>query len=118
MSKFLNDDSIYCDVGAWIGPTVIYAAKICKQVICFEPDPIAYRYLRWNIELNKLTNVTSYSLALSDRNAVQRISSFGGEFGDSTTSLLNDNQDSYGVDVLTLAWDSFSIFPRLIRSIF
>lgn len=107
MSKFLNIDSIYCDVGAWIGPTVVYAAKICKQVICFEPDPIAYQYLRWNIELNELLNVTSFSIALANRIAIQRMSSFGGNLGDSMTSLLNDNQENNGIDALTLTWDAF-----------
>ena len=107
MSKFLNVDSIYCDVGAWIGPTVIYAARICKQVICFEPDPIAYRYLRWNIELNDLFNVTSFNIALANRIAIRRMSSFGGDLGDSMTSLLNDNQANKGIDTLTLTWDVF-----------
>jgi FkbM family methyltransferase len=107
MSRFINADSVVCDVGAWIGPTVIYAAKRCKKVFCFEPDPVAYRYLRWNIELNELQNVTSFSVALADRMAMQRIASFGDDLGDSMTSMLNENKEKKGVDVLTLTWDMF-----------
>jgi FkbM family methyltransferase len=107
MSKFLNVDSIYCDIGAWIGPTVIYASRLCKQVICFEPDHIAYRYLRWNIELNDLFNVTSFNIALANSIAIRKMSAFGGKFGNSETSLLNDNQANKGIDVLTLTWDTF-----------
>jgi FkbM family methyltransferase len=113
ISKFINVDSVYCDVGAWIGPTVIYAAKQCKQVICFEPDPIAYRYLLWNIELNELQNVTSFSIALATRTAIQRMANFGSNLGDSSTSLLNDNQEKTGVDVLTLTWKAFIDFYNI-----
>lgn len=107
LSTLLNADSVYCDLGAWIGPTVVHAASICKQVFCFEPDPTAYRYLRWNIELNDLHNVTSYSIALSDQTAIRRMASFGGNLGNTTTSLLNTSRESAGADVLTLTWDAF-----------
>ena len=115
MKRFLNADSVYCDVGAWIGPTVIYAARICKQVVCFEPDPTAYRYLRWNIELNELLNVTSFSIALADRTAIQRMASRGGKLGDSLTSLVNDNREDNGIDVLTLTWDAFIDLSKIDR---
>ena len=121
MSRFISADSIYCDVGAWIGPTVVYAAKICKKVICFEPDPHAYKYLRWNIDLNELHNVSSYSIALSNETSIQRMSSLGGNLGDSMASLLmgstwrsawqqlkpNNSGESNAVDVLAIKWDEF-----------
>lgn len=108
LSRFLNADSIYCDVGAWIGPTVIYAARKCRRAFCFEPDPIAYRYLCWNIELNDLRNVSSFNVALADRAGMQSMSSRSGEIGDSTTSLLKGSQESTNhIDVLTMTWDSF-----------
>ena len=89
LAKFLHPDSVYLDLGAWIGPTVIYAARKCAQVICFEPDMIAYQYLIWNIELNELRNVKPYNVALADQNAIMRMASFGGSLGDTMTSLLN-----------------------------
>jgi FkbM family methyltransferase len=107
MSRFISADSVYCDIGSWIGPTVIFAAKISKKVICFEPDPYAYKYLLWNIHLNELHNVTSYSIAISDQTSTMRMSSVGGNLGDSTTSLLNNSHESNTVDVLALQWNEF-----------
>ena len=40
---------IYIDIGAWIGPTVLYCANIYKKVIALEPDPIALSRLKKNI---------------------------------------------------------------------
>ncbi len=107
ISRFINVDTVYCDLGAWIGPTVIYAAKKSKQVVCFEPDPFAYRYLCWNIELNELHNVMAFNIALANRTAIQRMSSFRRHLGDSMTSLLADGQGKNRVDVLSLTWDDF-----------
>ncbi|OUS37206.1 hypothetical protein A9R01_04970 ['Osedax' symbiont bacterium Rs2_46_30_T18] len=106
LSHYLTADSHYCDIGAWIGPTVLHAAQLAKKVICFEPDPTAYRYLRWNIDLNKLKNVSSYSLALAETMSISRMASHRGKPGDSMTSLLFDNEGS-GVDVLTMQWQQF-----------
>lgn len=111
LHRFTTPQTLYCDIGAWIGPTVIYAARRCKRVICFEPDPVAYRFLRWNIELNKLANVSSFSVALSDRISVQPMTSFSGELGDSATSLLTDRHKGAAgpsVDALTIDWRTFS----------
>lgn len=113
LSRFINVDTVYCDLGAWIGPTVIYAAKKCKQVVCFEPDPVAYRYLSWNIEMNDLQNVMSFNIALADCTAIQRMSSFRRHLGDSMTSLLADGQGKKGVDVLTLTWEKFIDISRI-----
>lgn len=107
LSKFLKPDSVYVDIGAWIGPTVIYAARKCGQVFCFEPDPFAYRYLCWNIELNGFRNITPFNIAFSDSFSIQRMASFGEGLGDSMTSLLADDQDHNGIDVLTMTWKEF-----------
>lgn len=115
LRKFLTSDSIYCDVGAWVGPTVVYAAKLCRQVICFEPDPAAYRYLAWNIDLNGLQNVSPFNCALADRRGIRRMSSFGGKRGDSMTSLLNPDSTGTNIDVLTLTWNDLREIPHIDR---
>lgn len=109
LSKFLDKNSIYIDMGAWIGPTVIYAAKKCKKVICFEPDPVAYRRLLSNIYFNKLENVISYNIALSDTSSIKKMASLtSGLLGDSTTSLLsNINNNSTSFEALVLDWNFF-----------
>jgi FkbM family methyltransferase len=104
LSKFLNRNSVYYDIGAWIGPTVIFAANRCKRVVCFEPDPVAFQYLLWNINLNELHNVLPINAALADRNALMRMASFDKRLGDSMTSLLKTCSTEGATDVMALTW--------------
>ncbi|UWQ92873.1 FkbM family methyltransferase [Rhodobacteraceae bacterium M382] len=106
LDRYLSKDGDYLDIGAWIGPTVLYGAHKARHVWCFEPDPVAYRHLAWNLDLNGIRNVSSFSVALSDGFGLARMASFGGEAGDSMTSLLNDST-SHGHDVLTIGWEQF-----------
>lgn len=65
--KFLTKESVMLDIGAWIGPTALYAASRAKQIFAFEPDPVAYRLLCTNLDLNKIENVIPYPVAVSDK---------------------------------------------------
>jgi FkbM family methyltransferase len=107
LSRFLAADAVYCDVGAWIGPTVLYAAKLCKKVLCFEPDPFAYEYLLTNLRLNGARNVLPFHLALGESDGMKKIGSFGEELGDSRTSLLPTNRPGAVAEVLCLTWESW-----------
>lgn len=111
LDKYLSKDSVYCDIGAWIGPTVIFAARKCKQAYCFEPDTIAYRFLLWNIALNNLKNVLPNNIALSDKEGIETISSLGTELGDSMTSLLGDDS-SESINILCMRWDNWRTFVK------
>lgn len=104
--RLLTPETVYCDIGAWIGPTVIYAAKRCARVYCFEPDRVAYRYLLQNIQLNKLENVLPFNIALSMKNGLGRMASPRGKRGDSMTSLLRPD-GAGGMDVLCLTWKTW-----------
>ncbi|EEE37738.1 methyltransferase, FkbM family [Rhodobacteraceae bacterium KLH11] len=106
LDQHLSPERDYLDIGAWIGPTVLYAARRARHVWCFEPDPVAYRHLVWNLELNNIRNVSAFSVALSEDFGVTRMASAHGEAGDSTSSLLHDG--SHGTDALTMSWDQFS----------
>ncbi|MEM7441660.1 MAG: FkbM family methyltransferase [Pseudomonadota bacterium] len=106
LDAHLSNDKDYVDIGAWIGPTVLYAARRARHVWCFEPDPVAYRHLVWNLELNNIGNVTAFSVALGSGFGVARMASARGERGDSTTSLLHDG--AHGTDALTIGWDQFA----------
>ncbi|WP_278922408.1 FkbM family methyltransferase [Pseudophaeobacter profundi] len=106
LDAYLNKEQDYLDIGAWIGPTTLYGAARARRVYCFEPDPVAFRYLAWNLELNGVQNVSAFSVALSRGVGIARMASFGGEAGDSMTSLLTDGD--HGSDVITLGWKDFS----------
>lgn len=106
LDQHLHPDRDYIDIGAWIGPTVLYAARRARHVWCFEPDPVAYRHLVWNLELNDIRNVSAFSVAISGGFGVARMASQRGEAGDSTSSLLHDG--AHGTDALTIGWDQFA----------
>lgn len=107
LAAHLDKGRDYLDIGAWIGPTVLYGARKARHVWCFEPDPEAFRALAWNIELNRLDNVSAFAAALSQEIGVARMAGMRGEKGDSTTSLLNPGGLA-GSDVLTLRFDQFA----------
>ena len=107
LSDHLDKAHDYLDIGAWIGPTVLFGARKARHVWCFEPDPTAFRALAWNIDLNDMDNVSAFAAALSDDVGMTRMASFGGEKGDSMTSLLNAD-GAAGSDVLTIGWDHFA----------
>lgn len=93
---YKNKNSIYIDIGSWIGPTVLYSSDKYKQVICFEPDPVAISRLNENLSVNNFKNITLITKALSNNNG---ISNFGGngELGNSMSTLLVslDNKEEF-----------------------
>jgi FkbM family methyltransferase len=45
----------YVDIGAWVGPTVLWAHRYGATAIrAYEPDPVAFGVLRTNVLLNNL----------------------------------------------------------------
>jgi polysaccharide biosynthesis protein PslF len=66
MAIFREGDTVI-DVGAHVGIFSIFLAKRFPfiKIYAIEPDPINYRSLKQNIELNGLTNVTAIHKAIS-----------------------------------------------------
>lgn len=77
------------DVGAYIGLYTIFASYSVGakgQVISFEPNPLAYYWLKQNIELNRLRNVEVYPVAL------------GSNCGHTTLNIaLDENMESSSI---------------------
>ena len=92
LENYKNKNGVYLDIGAWIGPTVLYAADIYKKVIAIEPDPVALKRLDENLRVNKFTNINVIRKALSDKDGVSK---FGGNgcLGNSESTLLVSNDD-------------------------
>jgi len=85
------------DVGSWIGPTVLLAARHSARVVAYEPDPIALTELRSNITINKLGNVDIREYGIYDQNAKLPFGSgHGYDLGMSGSSLTCG---TYTVDV-------------------
>lgn len=107
--RYLTRESVYYDVGAWIGPTVLYAARRVREVYAFEPDPTAYSYLLMNLRLNQVANVHPANIALMPEDGSIQMASFGTEAGDSMTSALK----SGGVGSTTALGLSWATWQRL-----
>lgn len=67
--SMLKPGDTFLDIGGHFGQYAVSAGiKVgpTGRVVTFEPGPIQVEYLRRNVELNALTNVTVANLALSD----------------------------------------------------
>ena len=112
LRSLVRPEHVYVDVGAWIGPTVVYAATRSRQVYCFEPDYVAYRYLLWNIELNQLRNVVPFHCALGRTRGIRRMASVGQPLGESLTRFVDlqpPDSETTGrpIDVPCMSWSDW-----------
>lgn len=107
LDHYLHPDAVYLDIGAWIGPTVLYAAHRCQTVYCIEPDYTAYRYLLFNLDLNKLHNVRPFNLALSNEAGIREMTAPNGNLGESYTSLVRRRPGDTTVQVYCLGWSEW-----------
>lgn len=108
LQKYLSKDHSYLDIGAWIGPTVLFGSQLSKQCYAFEPDPIAYNALTNNLNLNPhIKNVITSPIAIGATTGNSKLGSNIG-YGDSMSSFLW-SKDSIDVNTLSLE-DAFNKF--------
>jgi len=60
-----DGEAVCVDVGAWIGPTALFAAPMCRTVYALEPDPAAYERLLANLRMNAVANIVPCHAALT-----------------------------------------------------
>jgi FkbM family methyltransferase len=94
---YSKDCEIFIDVGAWIGPITLFAAKLYNKVYSFEPDVIAFDELKTNVEINSFTNVELNKYAVSDKKGSIRLGGLGSTIGQSTTGVFGD-ADAFEID--------------------
>lgn len=112
---FVDENTLFYDIGAWMGPTTLYAAPAAGGVVSFEPDPVAFQELTRNVGLNSAEawadEITLYNQAVGRSAGTMRIGSREG-FGQSVSSALyHDAADSTEVEVVSI--DSLADDPRL-----
>ncbi|MDQ0417309.1 FkbM family methyltransferase [Croceifilum oryzae] len=103
--RFLDLDHTYLDFGAFLGPTVLYAAHKAKHVYAVEPDPVAFGELNINVKLNSPISpkVTLINSAISGKTETSRLYSRGA-FGYAVSSLMPTiSDDSCEVQCITIA---------------
>jgi FkbM family methyltransferase len=84
----VTPETVFLDVGSWIGPTLLYAAGRARLSLGFEPDPTAFRALAANVALNPHLNpIRLFSSAISAHRGKTLMGSASTP-GDSMSSLL------------------------------
>lgn len=85
IKNYSDNSKAFLDIGAWIGPTSLWASSFYKSVYSFEPDPVAYDHLVKNSELNA-DNINTFNAAITSTGEDIEIYSRGG-LGSSMTSM-------------------------------
>jgi FkbM family methyltransferase len=85
LARHLDRETVYVDIGAWIGVTPFWASHLAKRVIAVEPDPKCCEILR--ALAPRYDNVTVLEGALSPDRSVTLHAVDG--FGSSETSVLD-----------------------------
>ena len=105
LSKLLSDlreHDVFFDIGACIGLFSIHAAKRCKQVYAFEPDPEFREHLKRNVSINNLENLSVLPYAISDQTSTLTLFTDGAN-GKSPSLENNNFQNSIDVEARTLS---------------
>lgn len=75
VQKVFNSEDVFVDVGAGLGDySLIAASKITKgRIFAFEPDPVAFSYIRENVALNNFWDRIFISAKIvSDKNGYEK----------------------------------------------
>ncbi len=92
----IEPGSLLFDIGAWIGPISMWAARRGVRCIAVEPDPIAYEDLLENIALNNLQEwITPVQAAVTLHNGTVMMGMDGGLSSSSMTRIGIGLDDTY-----------------------
>ncbi|WP_059041716.1 FkbM family methyltransferase [Paenibacillus rubinfantis] len=104
-NRFLESTYDYLDIGAWIGPTVLYGSQKSKHVYAIEPNKMVYNELIENVRLNTMHShkVTCINAALSPKSGSINLF-LNSNNGDSMSSVLSSDSsiESYEIPAITI----------------
>jgi FkbM family methyltransferase len=106
--RFIDDRHSYIDIGAWIGPTVLYGSQLAKHCYAIEPDPLNFKLLEDNIRLNPGLNdkITLYNGAIWNKNGYATLGSHG--LGYATGSVLKEDLEC-AINVNCMTFEDFIV---------
>ena len=96
IKEFGNPNKSFLDIGAWVGPTSLWASKFYKTVHSYEPDPTAFRFLEENVSMNASNVVLCNAAITSDGEPVSLFSRDG--LGSSMTSMYTGEYSGVGAN--------------------
>jgi FkbM family methyltransferase len=99
--KIHNEDTII-DIGAHIGLFALFASQFCKKgrIFCFEPVKENYDLLVTNLQINKITNVKSFNIAVSQK--IGEVKIFLNEEDESGHSMFGSGKKSIQIESTSL----------------
>jgi FkbM family methyltransferase len=96
--RYLDKNTVHVDVGAWIGPTVLYAATRARQVIGFEPDPVAFASLQASVSANpNLASIEVHQVAIAAARGELRLGAHTTPGDSMSSALFAGNANSWTV---------------------
>jgi len=107
----LKEGDVILDLGANIGLYSLSAARIVGEkgkVYSFEPDPITFKNLKKNIELNKFNNVELVNKAVSNKTGTITFTSSENISSRSKNYIkLDDKLENNSIKIQTIKMDDF-----------
>lgn len=105
--RFIDDQTTFLDIGAWIGSTALYGAQRAKETHAFEPDPIAFETLQSNTVANATSSwaksLKLHNAAMGSEEGFLQIGN-PNEAGNSMSSaLFTDGAHSWKVKCLDIS---------------
>jgi FkbM family methyltransferase len=97
----IKNKDVIVDIGANIGDFSIFTSKKAKQIYSFEPLPHIYKKMKTNIKLNKIKNIKTYNLTISDKDGYIKMDN-------QQNSVLSKLDDNGTLNVKTISWDTLN----------
>lgn len=106
--RFVDRAHSYIDMGTFIGPTLLYGCQIARRAYGIEPDPVAFRELKHNIDANRpvTDNVELFELCIAPQSGEVAFGNCG-DGGDSVSSLLFGDRKTHWT-VKALSFEDFA----------
>ena len=118
--KFIKESDVVIDIGSWAGPLTIYAANLASFVHSIDPDPVIFKQLVHNVNLNPEISgkVKCYNVGIWNSNTTQTLFSRN-VLGDSASSLIQRTRDRNNkAMVQTITFKTFLEREKINRSDF
>jgi len=94
--KLLKKGDVVIDLGANIGYFTLLAARLVGErgrVYAFEPEPVNFKFLKKNIELNNYSQVEAYQMAVAEKSGKTRLYICSYDSGHHTINQFNGIKD-------------------------
>ena len=88
--KFVKEDDVVVDVGAYIGLHTIELSKLSKKVFSFEPQPLISACVRKTLNTMEINNVDHYHMAIGNDTGWTHIHT--NNDGDASIRGIRDNK--------------------------